>query len=177
MRPKTFIPVHGTFSHMQSNSKIPAELGLTKTKCFVVENGDVIDLNKDGVILSDRIDVRHRFVDGESYISLQYETMRERLRIGELGLVVVTLVYDKTERQVLEKVRVTLQGLGEREGETFTQIEDKCAKAAERGFERGFGAGETTAEGISEHVRMEVRRTLFSIYRKKPVVVAHLHAV
>ncbi|MCX6127256.1 MAG: ribonuclease J, partial [Proteobacteria bacterium] len=177
IRPKTFIPVHGTFSHMQSNSKIPGELGLSKTKCIVVENGDVIDLTKNGVALSDRLSVKHRFVDGESYISLQYETMRERLRIGELGLVVVTLAFDKGSRKVLDKVRVTIQGLGVREGETIRDLEDKCARAAEKGFERSFSAGETTPEGLAEQVRMEVRRTLFSIYRKKPVVVAHLHAL
>jgi ribonuclease J len=177
LKPKTFIPVHGTFSHMQSNSKIPGELGLKKTSSLVVENGDVIDLTPSGVILSERVDVVHKFVDSESYISLPYDIMRERLRIGELGLVVVTITYDKKTRDILDKVRITMQGLGEREGETLRAIEDSCAKAAERGFEKGFGSGDTQAEELSEHIRVEVRRKLFSIYRKKPVVIAHLHPV
>lgn len=177
IRPKTFIPVHGTFSHMQSNSQIPAEIGLKNTKSVLVENGDVIELAQDGVKLSDRLSITHMFVDSESYLPIKYEIMRERLRIGELGLAVVTMSYDTAEREILGDICVTLQGLGERPGETLAEVEAQCAKAARRGFDRGFSAGETTAEGVAEHVRIEVRRVLFSIYRKKPVVVAHLHDI
>lgn len=176
IRPKTFIPVHGTFSHLQSNARIPAEINLN-AKSIIVENGDVIDLTPEGVVLSDRLDITHLFVDSESYLPLKYEIMRERLRIGELGLAVVTISYDKAEREILGDVRVTLQGLGERPGETLDEIEEQCAKSARKGFDRGFAAGETAVEEISEHVRVEVRRTLFALYRKKPVVIVHLHAI
>lgn len=178
IRPKTFIPVHGTYSHLHSNGKIPTELGLSATKTVEVENGDVIDLSKDGVFLSDRIDVYHRFVDSESYIPLSYETMRERLRIGELGLAVVTMSYDKVEQDIIGKVQVTLQGLSGRMDESIVEIEKLCAKAAARGFERGFeDVGSNKADALVESIRIEVRRVLFSVYRKKPVVIVHLHPV
>lgn len=176
IRPKTFIPVHGTFSHLQSNARIPAEIGMN-AKTFIVENGDVIDLTPTNVTLSDRLDVTHLFVDSESYLPIKYETMRERLRIGELGLAVITLSYDKAEREILGGVQVTLQGLGERPGETFAEVEEQCAKSARKGFDRGFSSGDTKPDDIAEHVRIEVRRALFSIYRKKPVVIVHLHGI
>jgi ribonuclease J len=177
IRPKTFIPVHGTFSHMSSHSKIPAEVGLVDTKIKVVENGDVIDLSKQGVFLSDRLEIFHKFVDSESYVPLNYETMRERLRIGELGLVVVTMTYDAEEREILGSIRVTVQGIQDPSDESVSVLENKCRTAAEKGFDRGFSSGSTDPEDISESVRTEVRRMLFSLLRKKPVVIAHVHPV
>ncbi|MCX6119381.1 MAG: ribonuclease J [Proteobacteria bacterium] len=174
IRPKTFIPVHGTFSHMQSNSRIPNEIGLTSTKCIVVENGDVIDLGKKGVFLSDRLDINHKFVDSESYVSLSYEIMRERLRIGELGLVVVSVTYSKSNKKLIGNISVTVQGISDPNDESADALAEKCRASAQRGFDRAVDAGDSQPDVLTESIRVEVRRTLHSLIRKKPVVIAHV---
>jgi len=176
IRPKTFIPIHGTYSHLHSNANIPKELGLDLTT-IEVENGDVIDLSPDGVKLSDRITVYHRFVDSESYIPLKYETMRERLRIGELGLAVVTACFDPRKKELVGDLQITLQGLPARVDEDMGEIEDICRKAAKRGIHHELKTKGFTSESLADAARVEVRRGLFSVYRKKPVVLVHVHAL
>jgi ribonuclease J len=174
LRPLNFIPVHGTFSHLTSNSRIPAEVGLEDTRTFVIENGDVIDVSKAAVAITDRIDISHLFVDAESLELLSYDTLRERLRIGELGLVSITAAYDAGELELLGGVRIHMQGVGIPTGFSPDEFEAGIAKAAAKGFkhaksDRSFDHGD-----LEEQARVEVRRYLFQSLRKKPVVLCSL---
>jgi ribonuclease J len=177
LRPKFFMPVHGTFSHLTSNSQIPAEVGLTDTRSFVIENGDVIDVDGKGVTIADRIDIDHFFVDSESYTLLSHEILRQRLRIGELGLVVVALACDINERRILSEPKIEVYGLvppGRQDLETFKQ---EISDAARAGFQRALSAREDSEEDLEEAIRIEVRRMLFQSLGKKPVVACKMIAV
>lgn len=177
LRPTNFIPVHGTFSHLTSNSKIPAEVGLKGTRSYVIENGDVIDVDASGLIISDRIDLDHLFVDSGSLDLMPYETLRERLRIGELGLVVVTAACDLAEKELLSTPKVVIQGLTAPKGGDNDEFEKALISAAKKGFKHAVTARETTQDELEEHMRVEVRRYLFHVLRKKPVVICSLATV
>ena len=177
LRPKNFIPVHGTFSHLTSNSKIPGELGLEATRSYVVENGDVIDVDKADVTISERIDIDHLFVDSGSLELLPYDRLRERLRIGELGLVVVSAACDIAELELLSTPKIVTQGLTPPKGGTYEEFERAIVQAAKRGFNHAVTSRETSHDEIEEHMRVEVRRYLFQVFRKKPVVICSISAV
>jgi mRNA degradation ribonuclease J1/J2 len=153
---------------------IPNEIGLTGTRTFVIENGDVIDVDTKEVAITDRIDIDHLFVDSESLDLLPYETLRERLRIGELGLVNITAAYDGAEMELLSNIRVQTQGLAAPKGLSNSEFEGELRAAAKRGFSRAVKDRQTTPEALEEQTRVEVRRYLFSVMRKKPVVLATL---
>jgi ribonuclease J len=174
LKPVHFIPVHGTFSHLTSNSLIPSEIGLSNTRTFVIENGDVIDVDKDSVTLSDRIDLDHLFVDSESSLLMSYETLRERLRIGELGLVSITSAYDAEDLQLLSSMRVVIQGLSAPGDLSTEDFVEEIRTAAKRGFTRAVKDRVSDLQALEEHTRVEVRRYLFSVMKKKPVVFASL---
>lgn len=177
LKPKHFIPVHGTFSHLTSNSKIPSEVGLSSTKTYVIENGDVIDLDTSGVTISDRIEVDQLYVDSGSMDLMTYDCLRERLRIGELGLVIVTGAVDLGELEILSSPKIISQGLTPPLGTTPEEFEKAITGAVKRGFKHALSTRDTGLEEIEEHVRVEVRRHLFQILRKKPVVICSLHSV
>jgi ribonuclease J len=177
LRPKNFVPVHGTFSHLTSNSKIPAEVGLTSTRTYVIENGDVIDIDAKDVTISDRIDIDNLFVDSGSMELLPYEVLRERLRIGELGLVIVSACCDLAEIEILGETKITVQGLVPTNGSSNEEFEQTIKKAAFKGFKHAKTTRETSPEQIEEHMRVEVRRHLFQSLRKKPVVICNIIAV
>lgn len=177
LKPRFFIPVHGTFSHLTSNSLIPAEVGLKETRSFVIENGDVIDVDREGVSISDRIDIDHFFVDSESYTLLTHETLRQRLRIGELGLVVVAIACDLDNNQLLASPKIEIHGLAPPNDRDMDSFRQELSQAAISGFNRALKDGGGLEDDLEEAVRIEVRRLLFQNLRKKPVVVCKLIAV
>jgi ribonuclease J len=174
LQPKNFIPVHGTFSHLSSNAKIPAELGLHDTRTFVIENGDVIDVDNKQVTITDRIDIDHLFVDSGSMDLLTYDVLRDRLRIGELGLVVVSAACDLTEPQLLGDVKINIQGIMPPKDLSNEEFEKSLRRCAIKGFNHAVASRETTAEELEERMRVEVRRHLFQVLHKKPVVLCSL---
>ena len=177
LRPRFFMPVHGTFSHLTSNSLIPAEVGLKETRSFVIENGDVIDVSGEGITISDRIDIEHFFVDSESYALLSHETLRQRLRIGELGLVVVALACDFNDGELLASPKVEVHGLAARDGQDLEAFKQEIAQVAASSFTRGIKRREDSSEELEEVIRIDIRRMLFQFLGKKPVVVCKLIAV
>jgi ribonuclease J len=177
IKPKAFIPIHGTFSHMNSNGRIPDELGLKSTKTYLVENGDIIDLTASGVELCDRLSIDHKFVESESYISIDYENMRERLRIGELGVVVVTMPYDSQEQDLCGDPKITIQGLGSPDGMNPSDIEKGCQNAAKKSLRKALEDKVKTEKDLTERVRVDVRRYLAKTCNKKPVVIVHIHSI
>lgn len=177
LRPKNFVPVHGTFSHLTSNSLIPDEIQLEDSRSFVIENGDVIDVNTSGINISDRIDIDHFFVDSESYSLLQHETLRERLRIGELGLVVVAVACDFDSEEMIGEPQIEWHGLAPRDNGDIKAFERELLSAAKSGFKQHFASREKTRPDLEESVRVEVRRKLFHLLRKKPVVICNIIAV
>lgn len=177
LKPKNFVPVHGTFSHLTSNSKIPAEVGLTKTKSYVIENGDVIDVDSSTITISDRIDLDHLFVDSESLELLPYDVLRERLRVGELGLILISAAYDQTDMELLGKVRVNVQGLVPPTGMDDEEFERALINAAKKGFKHAASSHELDIESLEDHARVEVRRYCHQVFRKKPVVFCTFLAV
>ncbi len=174
LRPKNFIPVHGTFSHLTSNSLIPQEIGLAATKTYVIENGDVIDVDSASVTISDRIDIDHLFIDAESLELLTYETLRERLRIGELGLVTASAAYDAADLDLLGSFRIQIHGISAPSGYSGEEFQAELTKAAKRGFSHARSARASHSQDLEEQVRIEIRRYLFQTLRKKPVVICSL---
>jgi ribonuclease J len=177
LKPKFFIPVHGTFSHLTSNSLIPAEAGLSDTRSFVIENGDVIDVDKGNITISDRIDIEHFYVDSESYNLIAHETLRERLRVGELGLVVVALACNLSEGQIVGEPKIDVFGLVNSGEEKAQQLTTKISDTAISGFHRALKVTDETADEVEDKIRIEVRRMLFQVIGKKPVVVCKLISV
>ena len=174
LRPKHFIPVHGTFSHLTSNSKVPAEAGLKESRSYIIENGDVIDVDPAGIVISDRININHLFVDSESMELLPYDVLRERLRVGELGLVVVTAAFDRAEMSLLGTPQVSVQGLVAPKGAPFEEFERAILAAPKKGFKHAVSSRDTKQDALEEHARIEIRRYLFQAFRKKPVVICSL---
>ena len=177
LKPKNFIPVHGTFSHLTSNSLIPGELSMRDTRSYVIENGDVIDVNSTDLTISDRIKIDHLFVDSESLAPLPYTVLRDRIRIGELGLVVIAGACDLVEVELLGHLRVSIHGLAAPNGGDIDKFEDDLRRAAQKGFKHALSLKESNLEKLEDAMRIEVRRHLFNVLRKKPVVVCTLVSV
>lgn len=177
LRPKYFVPVHGTFSHLTSNSLIPKEVGLEQTRSFVIENGDVIDIDAHDINISDRIDIEHFYVDSESYSLMSHETLRQRLRIGELGLVVVVLAMNIDQWEIIAEPKIEIHGLSPNGKYTMESFEQQIRNTVRNCIKKSSASEHESSADVEELVRVDVRRTLFQMLRKKPVVLCKIIGV
>ncbi len=182
LQPRNFIPMHGTFTHLNANESIIAELGMDDTATLLIEDGDMVDLSPEGCVQAGAINVETLFVDSDSYASMTKEVLRERLRIGEGGCAIVSGVFDVDGKRWLRSPDIILQGIEFRPEEGHAGpvakefwIEEACMYVANAVVRMAEQQPASSAEDLEEEARLTLRRLLFGSLNRKPSVFARIH--
>lgn len=100
-RPKYLLPIHGEFRHLVEHKHLGVEMGIDPEKIFIMQNGDVIEMDADGAARGERIHVSRILVDGRDVGSVDEIVLRDRKHLSEDGMVIVMLVIDQASAQLV----------------------------------------------------------------------------
>ena len=162
--PHFYLPIHGNFSQLQANRrqrhyKIKFERPL--------KNGEVIELGQKVLNRLETLEVTTSYVDAYSNQLLDYETLRSRLKIAEVGLVIVSGCLDlKSETWIHPP---TFDGYG------INIEEDMLDKLNHQIMNLQFLDCQK-ADAI-EAIRVHTRRVLNTFLSKKPVVICKIQVM
>jgi ribonuclease J len=172
VRPRAFIPVHGTLHHLSRHAALARDLGVAEV--CVAENGDVVEVDDDGVRKSGRAPSGRVHVFAGRPIPPR--VVGERTRLAAFGAAYV-LVHLDAQGALAGDVVVTTQGVVDPDLDTSvleaTQREARSAvvELLERpGLVPGAPAA-TDAE-IGEAARRAVRRSFDRRLGFRPVTAA-----
>ena len=93
IRPNVAIPVHGEPVHIHEHAKLARKFG-TK-HAIEVRNGSVVNLQQDETAIIANVKSGYLAVDGKCLVDDNSEIFKDRNKMKEAGLVVVTIVVDK----------------------------------------------------------------------------------
>jgi ribonuclease J len=167
VRPQIAIPNHGEQRHLMEHAKF--SLSLQVPEALAVKNGDMIRLAPGPAAVIDEVPNGRLLVDGDAIISSDSETIRDRIRLGEHGYVMVSIAMDAKGR-IKAGPDVRARGLSERNGAPAEGRLEQLADAAEEAFNRlkpDQRMDEETAEG---YVMRAVRKACDRIFGKRPIV-------
>lgn len=102
LNPKYFLPVHGELRHLRAHARLGIAAGIPKENIFVVENGHVIEVDKGGVRVGERIPGGYVFVDANGVGDMGKTVMRERETLARDGFLTIVASVDGTGRMVGE---------------------------------------------------------------------------
>lgn len=161
LKPRAFVPVHGTHHHRRRHLELAEEEGIDQTQ--LIENGSVLEVTRDVMRVVGSVPVGRVYVDGTEPLSA--EVMGERRAMAAGGLVTILLslrggrlrqppkvvsrgVFDAADRLRLER-RIAEDVRNRLKGRRFSMPED------------------------AEDAAIEVaRRFLMQNHRKRPFVTA-----
>ena len=162
IRPRSFVPVHGTFHHLKRHAELATELGVERA--VVIENGSTLRWQDGELKRADA--VQHGRVYVDEGIELSADVMRERVLLAHQGVVVTTVEVDDRGMLVGEPVISTRGVVSQGQGDPKAEIRAALLQAK--------GALDALPmEGVREAVRIAMRR----VYRagsKRPSVVVHV---
>ncbi len=167
VRPQIAIPTHGEQRHLMEHAKFA--LSLQVPEALAVKNGDMIRLAPGPAAVIDEVPNGRLLVDGDAIIASDSETIRDRVRLGEHGYVMVSIAIDAKGR-IKAGPDVRARGLSERNGSPAEGRLEQLADAAEEAFNRlkpDQRMDEETAEGF---VMRAVRKACDRIFNKRPIV-------
>jgi ribonuclease J len=89
VRPKAVMPVHGEFRMLAAHGRLAQESGVPADSIVLTENGTVVELDRSGVRIVDRLDTGVTFVDGLGVGDVRDVALRDRRTLSEDGVLIV----------------------------------------------------------------------------------------
>jgi len=100
VRPRYFVPVHGEYRHLRLHADLATDLALPLEQAFVLENGQVLELDRDSARLAEPVTAGYVYIDGASVGDVGRSVLRDRELLSRHGFVVVVAQVDKNGRPV-----------------------------------------------------------------------------
>ena len=161
LRPRAFVPVHGTHHHQHRHLELAKEEGIEQTA--LLDNGSVLEVTRDAMRTAGRVPVGRVYIDGMK--SLSAALMEERRAMGSGGLVTVFLSLRGS--RLREPPRVVSRGVFEA-GERSRGEERIAEHLRNRLKGRRF-----VDLGDAEDAAIEAaRRFLMHNHRRRPLIMA-----
>ncbi len=159
VRPRCFLPVHGTLGHLRRHAELAREFGVRDVT--VVEDGVPVVCDGGSLVVESRVR-QGRIAVAVGGEPLSDEILKERSDLARYGLVAVALTLDRAERSVAPP-RVVARGVPAVTPAVTRSIEQEVARSLES-FRGGRGAS------LEDFVRLRVRRKLEEVSGTRPVI-------
>jgi len=165
VRPKFFIPVHGDYRFLRRHAKMALETGAVE-HAIVIEDGDVLELDKDDARRRDKVTAGRILIDSGSSIDVVEDlVIRDRRILSEDGVVLAVLAINKKSGKVEREPEVLMRGFG------GADITEQCREVVLRTLD-GLTTEQKSDYGmVNEKVRVELKRLIQKTTGRRPMIM------
>ncbi|MDD3271087.1 MAG: ribonuclease J [Syntrophomonadaceae bacterium] len=110
IRPKYFIPVHGEYRHLMKHAKLAESLGIPRSRIFVAENGQIIEVGKKKASISGKVTSGRILVDGLGVGDVGNIVLRDRRQLSQDGIMIVVVTINKDGGNVVAGPDIVTRG-------------------------------------------------------------------
>ena len=101
IKPKFFMPIHGQYSMLVNHAELAIEAGIPGKNIVVAENGQIINLSEDKILLDRKIiESSYVMVDGLGVGDVGEVVLRDRQTLSKDGMFVIIVVIDRQTGKV-----------------------------------------------------------------------------
>lgn len=101
VKPKFFMPVHGEFRMLKRHAALAVELGMPEQNVFVMQTGQVLELDRNSAKVTNTVPTGNVLVDGLGVGDVGNIVLRDRKHLSEDGLMIVVVTISKEDGKVL----------------------------------------------------------------------------
>jgi len=165
LRPKFFIPVHGNYGNLRKHAQIAMDTGAVE-HAIVIEDGDVLELDKKDAHKKDKVTTGRVLIDsGSSTDVVEDLVLRDRRILSEDGIVIALLAINKRTGKVEQSPEVVMRGFG---GADITeQARELVLKTLD-----GLSTEQKADYGmVKEKVRGDLKRLIQKTTGRRPMIM------
>jgi ribonuclease J len=169
VRPKYFVPVHGEYRMLVTHAGLAQKTGVAPADCFVLENGDVLELTSEGAEKVGKTYGGNVMVDGLGVGDVGEAVLRDRKHLSADGIMMVVVSIDAEEARVVAGPDLVSRGvfylpdsetvMGQLE-QTVSDILHGCSVEGIR-----------DVPTVKEHIRQGLAKAIYNKTRRRPIVI------
>lgn len=166
VRPQYFVPIHGEYRFLARHCDLAREVGVDPNNIFLVEDGNVLEIDANEARLTDSVTAGRVFVDGMA--GVEEEVLRDRRHVAKDGLVVAIVGLEQQTGELLNGPDLLSRGFLP----TTNSDGYAAAKDAVRATLDELPVESRTDVGVvKEQVRLALRRHFRKTLGRRPVVL------
>jgi ribonuclease J len=172
IRPKFFIPVHGSYRSKQRYIEMAVEEGMPRANCLNAENGQIISFTADRMEVAGEVPHGTILVDQTGAI-VSGVVIKDRLLLAEEGLVAIVLTVDKKNGNLLTSPDIISRGfiyMRDNE-ELMNSLRQELRRAATQRFKR------IDLDRFKIELKEHVTHFLFEKTGRSPIVIPVVNVI
>lgn len=169
VRPRYFVPVHGEYRHLACHAELAGQVGVPSDDVFLLENGQVLEIDAGGARRAEPVSAGRVFVDGKGIGDVSNIVIRDRRHLSQDGLLLAVLAIDQHTGEVIAGPDFVSRGVFA-EGDSPRYFEAARQVVAEALAEIA-PESRTDSQEVKEEVRKALRRYLSRTLDRRPVIL------
>jgi ribonuclease J len=165
LRPKFFVPVHGNYGNLRKHAQLAMDTGAVE-HAMVIEDGDVLELDKTNARKKDKVTAGRILIDSGSSIDVVEDlVIRDRRILSEDGIVLAVLAINKRTGKVDRSPEIVMRGFG------GADITDQASELVLKTLD-GLTTEQKSDYGmVKEKVRAELKRLIQKTTGRRPMIM------
>ena len=125
-KPEYFMPIHGEYRMLKAHQDLAVDCGIPRENTFILENGDLLVINKKGVRKAGNIGADDIYVDGNRIGDIGNVVIKDRKIMANDGILVAICNINTKTNTLLGRINITTRGfiLVNENEELLKEIED-----------------------------------------------------
>ena len=166
VQPKHFVPVHGEYRHLIMHAGLARAMGVKEENAFVLEDGDILELDAQEAKVVGRVAADYVYVDGLA-VGVDRVVLRDRRHLATDGVIVAIVTIDKHTGKPIGRPDVVSRGFIEAE-----MSDSLMERAGDVILQSLAGAPHVAGRGdFNTRVHDSLSRFLYDETRRRPMVL------
>ncbi|MBI2364796.1 MAG: ribonuclease J [Deltaproteobacteria bacterium] len=171
-RPRYFVPIHGEYRHLVKHRRLAQDVGVPEENCFILEDGDVLELTAHRAQKIKPVQAGRVFVDGKGVGDVGDVGIRDRRHLSEDGMVLAVMAIHQQSGELVAGPDLISRGFM---GDPFSEEVLEQARKVVLETLNGMNRETRTDPGeLKEEVRKSLRRYFRKRLERHPVVLPYI---
>ena len=169
VRPKFFMPVHGEYRHLVKHARLAESLGMDRKNIMIAENGAVVELTRESIIMNGKITADNVLIDGLGVGDVGNIVLRDRRQLSQDGIMIVVVGVDAATSQIISGPDIVSRGfVYVREAE---DLMEEARNKVQTALDKCEETKNTDWNAMKEAIRNALGRFLFEKTRRRPMIM------
>jgi ribonuclease J len=167
VRPKYFMPVHGEFRHLSFHAKLAEAVGIPKENIFLLEDGNILEINSDSAHIAGKVKIDDIYVDGLSVGDIGNLELHNRRMMSRDGIVVAIVALNKETGKLVGPPDIVSRGFVD--SEEAKDLFEESRHLLVQALENSEQPAELSA--VNNKVRETLNNFFYERTRRHPMVL------